>query len=255
VGEAPVKLRADQYDKLKRWKDHYVFNIYVNHLGDICLRKRNKPPPRGGFIFAVTQWSTCQEDEEGYPVFQGVRGVCAKISSPVELSFEESLWSQVKCGLVARLDLLARFDRAGHASLEVLLLRRQQLLNELAKMKRSQLLECLAQQKEQRKCDAMISASDSISSSSSPEDDDFVYLSSGDENEEEMEEEEEGRVQTTESELMLRSDSERGRSIKLKKKEISKLEKLILFRYRKDFGKDLTGTVAPAAAIVANAFV
>jgi hypothetical protein len=71
---------------------------------------------------------------------------------------------------------------------------------------------------------------------------------------EEMEEEE-GRVQTTESELMLRSDSERGRSIKLKKEEISKLEKLILFRYRKDFGKDLTGTVAPAAAIVANAFV
>jgi hypothetical protein len=86
VGEAPVKLRGDQYDKLKRWKDS-VCDIYVNHLGDVCLRKFERDPPNGGAVFAQTSWlDGYDEDDEGFPVFQGVRGVCAKINgscSPV----------------------------------------------------------------------------------------------------------------------------------------------------------------------------
>jgi hypothetical protein len=80
VGEAPVKLRGDQYDKLKRWKDS-VCDIYVNHLGEVCLNRFSKSPPHGGEVFAQMSWlPSYQTDSEGYPVFQGVRGVCAKIN-------------------------------------------------------------------------------------------------------------------------------------------------------------------------------
>lgn len=79
IGEAPVKLHQDQYAKLQRLKCNV--NIYANHLGDICIRELHKQDPTDGIIFATTDWSdNYATDSEGYPTFQGVRGVCASIS-------------------------------------------------------------------------------------------------------------------------------------------------------------------------------
>lgn len=174
-------------------------------------------------------------------MFQGVRGVCAKISSsPVEISFEKPFWSRIKCGLIARL------HKAGRASLEVLLLRRQQLLGEVLEMKRQKLAECLAEQKRQHKVETLTLAG--------PEgEDEYIHFSSGDEMEDEMLEEE-GKVRTKESEQMLKSDSVYVRDLKQKKDDIATLGCLILYRYRKDYGKDLIGVSAPSAA-TAGAFV
>jgi hypothetical protein len=73
-----VQLREDQYDKLKRW--NCLCDIYVNHLGDVCIRKFERVPPHGGTVFAQTSWSPVQPlDKVGYPIFQNTRGVCAKI--------------------------------------------------------------------------------------------------------------------------------------------------------------------------------
>jgi hypothetical protein len=81
VGEAPVQLREDQYDKLRRW--NCLCDIYVNHLGDVCIRKFERDPPHGGTVFAQTSWSRVQpQDKQGYPIFQNTRGVCAKIVAP-----------------------------------------------------------------------------------------------------------------------------------------------------------------------------
>jgi len=78
IGEAPVKLHQDQYAKLQRLKCNV--NIYANHLGDICIRELHKQDPTDGIIFATTDWSdNYATDSEGYPTFQGVRGVCASI--------------------------------------------------------------------------------------------------------------------------------------------------------------------------------
>lgn len=56
-------------------------NIYANSRGEICVRELTKREPTGGIIFATTDWSdNYATDSEGYPTFQGVRGVCANIS-------------------------------------------------------------------------------------------------------------------------------------------------------------------------------
>jgi hypothetical protein len=219
---------------MKRWKGHVIFNIYVNHLGDICLRKKTKSCPPGGVIFATTQRPSSW-DEEGYPVFQGVRGVCAKITFQTEISFEDpSLWSHVSCAFHARVG-------ASQTSLKDLLSRRQQLLTDLSNLKRGQLEKCFHQQKQQLKCDSVVSPSSSSDGSlASEEDDGFAFLSSDEEDERKI------STTTTESEVMLKlKDPAYVREMKRVKDEISRLEKLILFRYRKKYGKELTGA-APA---------
>ncbi len=57
------------------------FGIKFQHtLGEVCVRRQDKSPPTGGMIFASADWSKEYEhDEEGYPVYQGVRGVRARI--------------------------------------------------------------------------------------------------------------------------------------------------------------------------------
>lgn len=78
VGEAPVQLRDDQYLKLKELG--CCCDIYVNHMGEVCVRSIDKDPPRGGMIFAATDWhANAPRLVNDYPQFQGVRGVCAKI--------------------------------------------------------------------------------------------------------------------------------------------------------------------------------
>jgi hypothetical protein len=219
---------------MKRWKGHVIFNIYVNHLGDICLRKRNKSNPDGGVIFATTQCPSCL-DEEGYPVFQGVRGVCAKITFQAEISFEESSLSHVKRAIFARL------DRAGQAPLEVLLLRRQQLLEQLSEIKRGVPDKCFDHEDQHQAEPSSPAFSPSSSSSfvsSSPERGGrYACLSS----DEELDDE---KIPTAQRSEMKRV-----------KKEVVRYQRLILFRYRKDYGKDLTGVDVPAADTVTGTFV
>ena len=69
-------------EKLKKLK--CIVNIYANHLGEICVRMIDKQSPTNGIIFATTDWSdNYATDSEGYPIFQGVRGVCAKIGEKI----------------------------------------------------------------------------------------------------------------------------------------------------------------------------
>jgi hypothetical protein len=85
VGDAPVTLRADQYSQM-RAAGNCLFDLYVTHLGDVCAQSAQKAPPKDGTIFARASWlSTYGLDEQGYPVFQGVRGVCARILNPAPL--------------------------------------------------------------------------------------------------------------------------------------------------------------------------
>jgi hypothetical protein len=78
VGEAPVHLRDDQYLKLRELA--CCCDIYVNHMGEVCVRSIDKDPPRGGMVFAATDWhDNATRIVDDYPVFQRVRGVCAKI--------------------------------------------------------------------------------------------------------------------------------------------------------------------------------
>jgi hypothetical protein len=73
-----VRLRDDHYRKLKRM--NCICFVYVNHLAEVCIRKMDQEPPTGGVIFATTQWNDNSPlDEQGFPLFQGVRGVCAKL--------------------------------------------------------------------------------------------------------------------------------------------------------------------------------
>jgi hypothetical protein len=56
----------------------------VNYLGDICIRQFERDPPDHGrgVIIGTTDWfESYDRDKEGYPVFQGTRGVCVKINS------------------------------------------------------------------------------------------------------------------------------------------------------------------------------
>lgn len=60
-------------------------------MGEVCVRSIEKAPPTGGMIFASTDWRDHKfRMVDGYPEFQGVRGVCAKIffdpSSPNQLN-------------------------------------------------------------------------------------------------------------------------------------------------------------------------
>jgi hypothetical protein len=128
-----VILRDDQYDKLKRWKD-CVVDIYVNLHGDVCLRKVDRDPPYGGVVFAQTSWlKGYGEDPQGYPVFQGVRGVCAKIngsSPPVVRSPILKLNKAIRA-------IKTIFVREGRQlSVDELRSKRQRLYQELAAMKR-----------------------------------------------------------------------------------------------------------------------
>jgi hypothetical protein len=80
VGEAPIKLRENEYQKLKRLR--CMVDVYVNHMGEVCIRSFDQDPAPGGMVFATTDWSqNYEQDEEGYPIFQGVRGVCGKIQN------------------------------------------------------------------------------------------------------------------------------------------------------------------------------
>ena len=55
----------------------------MNQEGEINVRAIDKPPPTGGVIFGTTQWNEAapRDPGDGYPMFQGVRGVCAKVFS------------------------------------------------------------------------------------------------------------------------------------------------------------------------------
>jgi hypothetical protein len=77
-----VRLRPDQYENLKKWK--CSCDVFVNYLGDICIRQFERDPPDHGrgVIIGTTDWfESYDRDKEGYPVFQGTRGVCVKINS------------------------------------------------------------------------------------------------------------------------------------------------------------------------------
>jgi hypothetical protein len=134
-----VILRDDQYDKLKRWKD-CVCDIYVNLYGDVCLRKFERDPPHGGAVFAQTSWlKGYAEDAQGYPVFQGVRGVCAKINGTCPLVVRSPI---LKLNKAIRA-IKTMFIREGRElTLDELQSKRQGLYQELAAMKR-QHFQCL----------------------------------------------------------------------------------------------------------------
>jgi hypothetical protein len=72
-----------------RWK--CLCDVYVNSLGDICIRQFGRAPlPPGETVFGTTDWlDSYDRDRDGYPVFQGVRGARVKIPSsspPAEMS-------------------------------------------------------------------------------------------------------------------------------------------------------------------------
>jgi hypothetical protein len=49
-------------------------------MGEVCVRSIEKDAPKGGMVFCSTDWhDNARRLVDGYPVFQGVRGVCAKI--------------------------------------------------------------------------------------------------------------------------------------------------------------------------------
>ena len=88
-----MRLRPDQYEKLMRWK--CLCDVYVNSLGDICIRQFGRAPlPPGETVFGTTDWlDSYDRDQDGYPVFQGVRGARVKITSsfpPAEMSSSSS---------------------------------------------------------------------------------------------------------------------------------------------------------------------
>lgn len=88
MGEAPVSLRADQYKKLQ---DGQVHDIYVNKYGDVCLsRLDDRLDTTTCAVFATTFWSPVSVDGEGYPIFQGVRGVRAKLYMSLPITVPRS---------------------------------------------------------------------------------------------------------------------------------------------------------------------
>jgi hypothetical protein len=73
-------------------------NLYVNNLGDVCLRSfmekkdenKRRDAPQGGVVFAKVQWtSDFSPKEDARPAFQDVRGgVCAMIHDPDHIVVE-----------------------------------------------------------------------------------------------------------------------------------------------------------------------
>lgn len=73
-----MQLRPDQYELLREYQ---LYDIYVNELGDVCISECDQLSSRPYCtVFATTFWSPgTLFDNEGFPLFQGKRGVCAKI--------------------------------------------------------------------------------------------------------------------------------------------------------------------------------
>jgi hypothetical protein len=140
VGEAPVSLRADEYEKITSGAKGSVFNLLVNHLGDVCVAKLDKPTPKGGVVFATAAWlPSYAQDSEGYPTFQGVRGVCAKIStfaSSAARTITEDPLNLVHSTLRAIKVQLAGGDEPT-IPVRKLMEKRLQLIAELTNLKRS----------------------------------------------------------------------------------------------------------------------
>jgi hypothetical protein len=97
IGEAPVLLRSNQIEKLKRLQS--ICHLYVNKEGEVNVRSIDKGPPTGGVVFGTTQWNenAPRDSVDGYPMFQGVRGVCAKISPATLPNASPSLISLLGC--------------------------------------------------------------------------------------------------------------------------------------------------------------
>lgn len=134
-----MKLRADQYELLR---ENSLYDIYVNKYGDVCLSQLNQiPDPSTCTIFATTFWSKdLPVDAEGYPTFQGVRGVCAKIfsSSPLmnpHSSSRNAFWTETAL-VMKNLFLKTSIPGTGSLSLSELLLLRQEKYSQLAALDR-----------------------------------------------------------------------------------------------------------------------
>lgn len=128
-----MRLREDQFEKLVRWNCNC--DVFVNHFGDVCVRKFERDPPHGGTVFATTSCINLKLDKEGYPVFQGTRGVCAKIFSPPPPPNPNTqvgkLFHRTKQAIKS-IFVKSKSDM----SLLDLMQRRQTLFGELAKIKR-----------------------------------------------------------------------------------------------------------------------
>jgi hypothetical protein len=55
----------------------------VNQEGQVNVRAIDRDPPTGGTIFGMTEWNenAPRDPVDDCPMFQGVRGVCAKVFS------------------------------------------------------------------------------------------------------------------------------------------------------------------------------
>lgn len=128
-------MRPDQYDKLKGW--NCLCDIYVNHLGEVCLRKFERDPPHGGTVFAQTFWSDAQPlDKEGFPIFQNTRGICAKIFTPSHPANPNSKISNLYHQTTHKFRLLIHGKSSEGEELTNMMAKRNELYGDLAKIKR-----------------------------------------------------------------------------------------------------------------------
>ncbi len=91
MGEAPVKLHSiSEYQKYKDLEQ--PVELFVNFKGEVRCRPlqfNDSTDLRIAFAFAAPFGSHIQLDEEGYPCFQGTRGVCSTIVGLCDHRFEQ----------------------------------------------------------------------------------------------------------------------------------------------------------------------
>jgi hypothetical protein len=91
-----VSLRPDQYSVM-RGTVNTLFNLFVTRVGDVCAHPAEKPVPKEAVVvFAQAWWLRSYGcDEGGYPLFHGVRGVCAKIIDPAPVLPAQSSFARL----------------------------------------------------------------------------------------------------------------------------------------------------------------
>jgi hypothetical protein len=118
-----VILSQSQLNKLKRLGG--PCRVYVNRYGEVCVRSLCQPHPTGGIVFGTVEWNeSAPRDSDGYPLFQGVRGVRVVRDSPSDhlppsLKERFTLWLQSLWSMAFTNELRERHN---------LLVRRQQRL-------------------------------------------------------------------------------------------------------------------------------
>ncbi len=93
MGEAPVKLHSkSEYQKYKDLKQ--TVELFVNFKGEVRCRPlqfNDSSDFRVAFAFAAPFGPHIPLDEEGYPCFQGTRGVCSTIVGLCDHRFDVPL--------------------------------------------------------------------------------------------------------------------------------------------------------------------